>query len=159
MLSLFWQSDHWSLRSATETIPLPEPKPRAVREHFVVPSIRSHEVPRARRSNVRHHEDALKALDFGYNLLGVHSVPISNMGVAIVKRSGICMSCLPPRQRSLLGNAPARDEINRKAAQPVTAFIMLPSHCRQPRILVFFGGRHDHRQALVAFGQTRSDTL
>lgn len=57
---------------------------------FLVSSIRSHEVARSQPSSVRHCEAALKALDFGNRLLGVHSVPISNMGVAIVKRSGIC---------------------------------------------------------------------
>jgi hypothetical protein len=60
-----------------------------MREHFVVSSIRSSEVVRAQRSSVRDCEDPLKALDFGNSLLGVHSVPISNMSVAIVKRSGI----------------------------------------------------------------------
>jgi hypothetical protein len=63
-----------------------------MREHFVVSSIRSREVARAQRSVVRHCEDALKALDFGNSLLGVHSVSISNMSVAIVKQSRICIS-------------------------------------------------------------------
>jgi len=45
-----------------------------MREHFVVPSIRSREVAGAQRSGVRLCEDALKALDFGNGLLGVHSV-------------------------------------------------------------------------------------
>jgi len=57
---------------------LPKAKPRAMREHFFVSSIRSREVARAQRSGVRHCEDALKALDFGNSLLGVHSVSISN---------------------------------------------------------------------------------
>jgi hypothetical protein len=56
-----------------------------VREHFVVSSICRHEVARAQWSFVRHREEALKALDFGNSLLGVHSVPISNMSMAIVK--------------------------------------------------------------------------
>jgi hypothetical protein len=60
-----------------------------MREHFVVPSIRSREVAGAQRSGVRHREDALKALNFDDSLLGVHSVSLSNMSVAIVKRSGI----------------------------------------------------------------------
>lgn len=57
-----------------------------MREHFVVPSIRSGEVARAQWSSIRHRQDALKALDFGNSLLGVHSVPISDMIVAFVKR-------------------------------------------------------------------------
>ena len=34
----------WRLRSAADAIPLPKPKPRTVREHFVVPSIRRRDV-------------------------------------------------------------------------------------------------------------------
>jgi hypothetical protein len=45
-----------------------------LREHFVVPSIRSRKIARAQRTNVRHREGALKAFDFGNSLLGVHSV-------------------------------------------------------------------------------------
>jgi hypothetical protein len=55
-----------------------------MREHFVVPSIRSGEVAPAERSGVRHCEDSLKPLDVGNSLLGVHSVSISSIGVAIV---------------------------------------------------------------------------
>src|SRR3984885_6279813 len=50
--------------SAAEAIPLPKMKPRALREDFVVPSIRSREVARAQRSIVRRCEDALYPLDF-----------------------------------------------------------------------------------------------
>jgi len=49
-----------------------------MREYFVVSSIRSREVARAQRSDVRHREDTLKALDFGNSPLGGHSVSISN---------------------------------------------------------------------------------
>jgi hypothetical protein len=55
-----------------------------MRERIVVPSVRSPEVARAQRSGVRHRENALQSLDFGNGLLGVHSVPISDMSVAIV---------------------------------------------------------------------------
>ena len=55
-------------------------------EHFVMSSVRSREVARSQRSGVRVRKDALKALDVGNSLLGVHSVSISNMGVAGVKR-------------------------------------------------------------------------
>lgn len=43
-----------------------------MREHFVVPSIRSREVGWAKRSGVRQREYALKALDFGNSLFSVH---------------------------------------------------------------------------------------
>jgi hypothetical protein len=59
-----------------------------MREHFVVRSIRGREVARTQRSGVRRCEDALKALDFGNSLLGVHSVSISNMSGATVKQGG-----------------------------------------------------------------------
>jgi hypothetical protein len=65
-----------------------------MREHFVVSSIRSREVARAQRPFVRHREGALQQLDFGNSLLGVHSVPLSNMSGAIVKWSRICYRAL-----------------------------------------------------------------
>gem|GEM_PF-5137849 len=86
----FPEPDCWRLASAAEAIPLPKAKPRTLREHFVVPSIRSRKIARAQRSNVRHRKDALKAFDFGNSLFGVHSVPISNIKGAMVKPSGIC---------------------------------------------------------------------
>jgi hypothetical protein len=86
----FPEPDCWGLASAAEAIPLPKAKPRTLRKHLVVSSIRSRKIARAQRSNVRHREDALKALDFGNSLLGVHSVPISNIRVAMVKPSDIC---------------------------------------------------------------------
>jgi hypothetical protein len=52
-------------------------------------SIRSREVALGQRSNVRHCQDALKALNFGDSLLGVHFVSISNISTATVKRDGI----------------------------------------------------------------------
>jgi hypothetical protein len=58
--------------SAADPVLLPEAEPRAVRKHFVVLSIRGHEVARAQRPTVRLCEDALKALYFGNGLLSVH---------------------------------------------------------------------------------------
>jgi hypothetical protein len=68
---------------------LPQPKPRAVCEHFVVPPIGSGEVALGQRSNVRYCQDALKALNFGDSLLGIHPVSISNISTATVKPDGI----------------------------------------------------------------------
>jgi hypothetical protein len=45
--------------SAANPEVLPKPKPRAMREHFVVSSIRSQEVTRAQGSRVRHCEGVL----------------------------------------------------------------------------------------------------
>jgi hypothetical protein len=53
------QSEYRRLGSATDTIPLPQPKPRAVSEHFVVPSICIRDVACAEWSNVRRFEHFL----------------------------------------------------------------------------------------------------
>ncbi len=77
-LALFWQSDHWSLRSAANPEVLPQPKPRAVREHFVVPSIGSRDVACAEWPNIRRFEHFLKLLNLPNDAFNVHFVPISN---------------------------------------------------------------------------------
>jgi hypothetical protein len=51
-----------------------------MREHFVVPSIRSREVAWAQRSGVGRCEDALQSLDFGNCLLGVHPSQYETQG-------------------------------------------------------------------------------
>lgn len=43
-----------------------------MREHFIVPAIRSREVTWAQRSRVGHCEDVLQPLDLGDSLLSVH---------------------------------------------------------------------------------------
>jgi len=44
VLSLFAQPECRGFTSATDAIPPPQPEPRAMREHLVVPSIRSRDV-------------------------------------------------------------------------------------------------------------------
>src|SRR6266700_8193674 len=61
--------------------------------------------------------------------------------------------------QSLLRNASFRDEINRKAPQPMTSFVMLASHRCQSSVPVLLGSRPDHGQAFISFGQARSDAL
>jgi hypothetical protein len=68
----------FGLAAATNPVPLPEPKPRAVREHIVVPAIRSREIAQAQRSGVRHREDSLKVLDFGDGSVNVHAAQNSD---------------------------------------------------------------------------------
>src|SRR6266446_3148972 len=75
--------------AAADAVPMPKPKPRAMRVQLVVPLIRSGEVTWAQWSGVRHRKDALQPLDFSNGLLGVHSVSISNISTATVKRDGI----------------------------------------------------------------------
>jgi hypothetical protein len=60
------------LGSATDAIPLPEPKPRTVCVLLIMPLIRSREVTCAHRSCVRHCEDVLQPLDFRDGVLSVH---------------------------------------------------------------------------------------
>jgi hypothetical protein len=74
--------------SATDAIPLPQPKPRAVGVLLIVLSIGSQEVARAHGSRIRHGEDALEPLDFRDGLLGVHFLSISNRSTPTVKRDG-----------------------------------------------------------------------
>jgi len=57
--------DRRRLRSAANAIRLPEPKPRAMCERFVVPSVRSREIARGQQSRVGHGDDALQPFDFG----------------------------------------------------------------------------------------------
>ena len=69
-------SEWRGLRSAVDAITLPQAKPRAIREPFIVPSIRSREVACGQRSGVRHCEDSLKVLDFGEGSVNVHAAQI-----------------------------------------------------------------------------------
>ncbi len=57
----FPQPEHWGLRlgSAADAISLPKAKPRAMREHFVVPSIRSRKVAWAEWPNILRFEHFL----------------------------------------------------------------------------------------------------
>jgi hypothetical protein len=47
-----------------------------MREHFVVPAVRSREVAWAHRSGIGHCEDALEVLDFDDSSVYVHAVQI-----------------------------------------------------------------------------------
>ena len=78
--------------STANPILLPKPKPRAMREHFVVPPIRSREVACAQRSRVGHREDALKVFDFSNVLFNVHPSPSSSTKPERVKRCRIGFS-------------------------------------------------------------------
>jgi hypothetical protein len=65
-----------------------------MREHVVVPSIRSRDVACAQRPNIRRLEHFLELFDVVNSAFNVHPVSISNMVVAIVKRSGM-YGCAP----------------------------------------------------------------
>jgi hypothetical protein len=55
-----------------------------VREHVVVPSIRSCEIGQAQRSGVRHREDALKGLDSGDGSVDVHAANLEAPATSIL---------------------------------------------------------------------------
>ena len=85
----FPQPQYWALCSATDTISLPDSEPRATCEHLVMLSIRSRDVARAEWSNVWRFEHFLQLLDVVNNAFNVHSVSISTISTATVKRYGI----------------------------------------------------------------------
>jgi hypothetical protein len=64
------------LGAATDAIPLPQPKPRAMGERLIVSPIRSRDVASAQRSCVGHREVPLQPLDLGYGVFSVH-VPLN----------------------------------------------------------------------------------
>lgn len=58
-LSLYFcQLECWGIGSTIDAIPLPQRKPWAMREHFIVPPIRSREAARAEWPNIRHGKGA-----------------------------------------------------------------------------------------------------
>ena len=58
-------------------------------EHFIVPAIGSRDVACAEWPNIRRFEHFLQLLDVVDNAFNVHSVSISNISTATVKRDGI----------------------------------------------------------------------
>jgi hypothetical protein len=60
-----------------------------MREHFVVPSIRRRDVACAEWPNIRCFEHFLELLDVVNDAFNVHSVSISSMSMAFVKRGDI----------------------------------------------------------------------
>jgi hypothetical protein len=86
-----------------------------MREHLVVPAIRSREITQAHRSRVRHCEDALQPLDFSDCLLGVHpSTSIANQvasGIPLnMSKIHPEFSDAHPRDRLTVGDVHFREE-------------------------------------------------
>jgi|SRR5580700_8759756 hypothetical protein len=63
--------------AAANSILLPKPKPRTMRQQVVMPSIRGRDVARAQRPGIRHRVDALQPLDLGNGPFSVHPSTIS----------------------------------------------------------------------------------
>src|SRR5207245_2433607 len=55
--------------------------------------------------------------------------------------------------------SPTRYEINRKAAQPVSAFVVFAGHSSEPSAAVVSEGFFEGWDTYVGFGQPRSDAL
>jgi hypothetical protein len=70
---LFRKLDYWSLRSAADSVVLPQPEPWAVRELFIVPSIRRRDVACAQWPNIRSLEHLLQLLNVIDDSLNIHA--------------------------------------------------------------------------------------
>jgi len=73
--------------SAANPVLLPQPEPRAVREHFIVLSISSRDVACAEWPNIRRFEHFLKLLDIVNDAFNVHAVSISDRSTLMVKQA------------------------------------------------------------------------
>ena len=69
-------SEYGSIRSTTDAIPLPEPKPRAMSLCLIVPSIRSRDVAGAQRPDVGYGEHLFQLLDFGNGSFKIHALTV-----------------------------------------------------------------------------------
>jgi hypothetical protein len=68
----------FSVRSAANPELLPKPEPRTMREHFIVPSIRSRQVTRVQRPNIRSFEHFLYLFDVVNSAFNVHALQSSD---------------------------------------------------------------------------------
>lgn len=82
----FTQSERWRFSPATDAIALPEPKPRAIGQLFIVPAVRCRHIAVGQGAAVGHREDALKLLDLGNCLFRLHPLQSSSTGLPKVKR-------------------------------------------------------------------------
>jgi len=69
---LFRQLDHRSLRSAANPVVLPELEPRAMRQRFIVPSIRGRDIGFFKRPDIRSFEHLFQLLNFIDYAFNVH---------------------------------------------------------------------------------------
>ena len=139
------QSEGRRLGSATDTIPLPQAKPRAMRERFIVPSICSRDVAGAERSDVRRFEHFLYLFNIVNDAFNVHAPQSSRkrrLAVNPKRRSAV-------NPKRGLGHRPAEMEIvciyeyNRMAPQvglePTT--LRLTAECSAIELLRSVGNR------------------
>ena len=90
-VSSFTQPEYRAFASATDAIPLRQTKPRAVREHFIVPSICSRDVACAEWPYIRRFEHLLKLLDVVNDAFNVHASQY------LIKRQGRQFGAVSPK--------------------------------------------------------------
>jgi hypothetical protein len=66
----------WIFSPGSDAIPFPQPKPRTVRIHIIMPSVCSREVAQLEGSGVRKGENVLQPFNLCDRLLGIHSASI-----------------------------------------------------------------------------------
>jgi len=97
--------------AAANPVLLPKAKPRTMREHFVVPSIRRRDVACAERPNIRCFEHFLELLDVVNDAFHVHASQSSRRRRGAVKPRGICrfpqrpMGAIPPGRIGAYGGS------------------------------------------------------
>ena len=87
--SSFPRLNDWRLRSAAHAIPLPKPKPRALREHFIVLAISSRDVAGAEWSNVRRFEHLAALLPLVLLVADVLH-PIDDLAIFLLLNGDVC---------------------------------------------------------------------
>ena len=92
----FAQSEQWGFRAAADAVSLPKLEPGAMREHFIVPSIRSREVAWAQRSRIRRHEQPLKRFDFANDPLNIHGFEYSQRASSLTMQTGSTLARKDP---------------------------------------------------------------
>jgi hypothetical protein len=97
LLALFFsQLNDWGLSSATNSVALPKPKPRAMCERFVVPSIGSRDVACAEWPDIRRFEHFLQLLNLVNDAFNVHASQSSKR-----RRGAVNLKQQPARNSSL----------------------------------------------------------
>src|SRR5882724_5307063 len=66
----------WIFSCGSDAIPFPQPKPRTVCIHIIMPSVCSRKVAQLERSGVRKGENVLQPFNLCDRLLGIHSASI-----------------------------------------------------------------------------------
>ena len=77
----------WIFSRGSDAIPFPQPKPRTVRIHIIMPSVCSRKVAQLEWSGVRKGENVLQPFNLCDRLLGIHSALISTRRASL-KESG-----------------------------------------------------------------------